>query len=232
MQRCAEAICRLELELGLQRRGRVWSQESSQFGTGDTSLAGKRNAIALDRSQCEGEWGGRTEMRGPNGLEALQEQVECCDDFVTTTRKVDDLALEVRAIFLCPATMAAVGLEQGPALTDFKVIVNRPQTDRRVLSLSARRIPGDAERNELILLAIEDITERRRRTDALREGNQCKDGRTLARGVRYEVAAEQSALRSPERCADHRRWPKLLRSLTSSMLCSVCRCRPGARAWR
>jgi len=38
--------------------------------------------------------GGQTEIRGPSGLEALQEQVECCDDFVTTTRKVDDLALE------------------------------------------------------------------------------------------------------------------------------------------
>jgi len=45
----------------------------------------------------------------------------------------------------------------------------------RAVSLVARRIPGDRERSELILLAIEDITERRARSESLRESARRKD---------------------------------------------------------
>ena len=50
-----------------------------------------------------------------------------------------------------------------------------PTTERRTMSLSARKIPGDSERAELILVAFEDITEQRATGEALREGARRKD---------------------------------------------------------
>jgi two-component system CheB/CheR fusion protein len=64
-------------------------------------------------------------------------------------------------------------LEHGLAVSDFEVELNRAR--KRILSLSARRIAGDAERGELILLTIEDITERRARTDLPCEDCRRKD---------------------------------------------------------
>ena len=60
-------------------------------------------------------------------------------------------------------------LSDGPGFSDFEVVIPRVGYERRVLSLSARKIAGDAERVELILLAIEDVTEKTARDEALRE---------------------------------------------------------------
>jgi two-component system CheB/CheR fusion protein len=45
----------------------------------------------------------------------------------------------------------------------------------RTLSLSARKIPGDAGRGELVLLAIEDVTERKAVAEQLRDESKRKD---------------------------------------------------------
>ena len=66
-------------------------------------------------------------------------------------------------------------LTRGEPTSDCEITVEVPSRGRRVMSLSARRIPGDRERSELILLAFEDITERRTRSESLREGARRKD---------------------------------------------------------
>jgi len=66
-------------------------------------------------------------------------------------------------------------LAGGEPLSDFEIPFTQPGSGPRLLSLSARPIPGDAERAGLILIAIEDITERRARADTLREGSRRKD---------------------------------------------------------
>jgi two-component system CheB/CheR fusion protein len=65
-------------------------------------------------------------------------------------------------------------LAQGRPVNDFEVSVMH-HGGRRVLALSARSIPGDVDRVELILLAIEDVTDSRARSDSLREGSRRKD---------------------------------------------------------
>lgn len=50
-----------------------------------------------------------------------------------------------------------------------------PGIGLRMMSLTARRISGDADRDELILLAIEDVTERRGLMNGLREAGRLKD---------------------------------------------------------
>ena len=50
-----------------------------------------------------------------------------------------------------------------------------PVISRRALSLSARKIPGDGQRTDLILLAIEDVTDHRASRNALIEESQRKD---------------------------------------------------------
>ena len=66
-------------------------------------------------------------------------------------------------------------LTRGQPMSDCEITVEIPSRGRRFMSLSGRRIPADRERSELILLAIEDITERRTRSDSLRESAQRKD---------------------------------------------------------
>jgi two-component system CheB/CheR fusion protein len=66
-------------------------------------------------------------------------------------------------------------LATGPVLRDFEVIYNDPRRGTRLLNLNGRKIVGDSDRSELILLGIEDVTETRRWTDALREGSRRKD---------------------------------------------------------
>jgi len=60
-------------------------------------------------------------------------------------------------------------LSDGPVFSDFEVVIPHGGDGRRVVSLSARKMAGDAERVELILLAIEDVTEKIARDEALRE---------------------------------------------------------------
>jgi two-component system, chemotaxis family, CheB/CheR fusion protein len=60
-------------------------------------------------------------------------------------------------------------LSDGPVFSDFEVVIPHGGDEPRVVSLSARKIAGDAERVELILLAIEDVTEKIAREEALHE---------------------------------------------------------------
>jgi two-component system CheB/CheR fusion protein len=60
-------------------------------------------------------------------------------------------------------------LSDGSVFSDFEVVIPHGGDGRRVVSLSARKIAGDAERVGLILLAIEDVTEKIARDEALHE---------------------------------------------------------------
>lgn len=64
---------------------------------------------------------------------------------------------------------------RGEPMVRCEMLHDFPFRGSRVLSLGARRIPGDGERGELILLSIEDVTERRARSDALEDGARRKD---------------------------------------------------------
>ena len=60
-------------------------------------------------------------------------------------------------------------LPQNTAFNDFEVAHVFPAIGRKVMLLNARRMYGEGNHTELILLAIEDITERRRLEDERRE---------------------------------------------------------------
>jgi two-component system CheB/CheR fusion protein len=60
-------------------------------------------------------------------------------------------------------------------LEDWEVTLDSAQKGRQVLSLSARKIPGDAERNELMLLALQDVTAHARMTAGLLANSEQKD---------------------------------------------------------
>jgi two-component system CheB/CheR fusion protein len=66
-------------------------------------------------------------------------------------------------------------LTRGEPINDLEMAYALPGLGRRVMCLNARRIAADNDRTHLILLAIEDITERRETTDAVREGSRRKD---------------------------------------------------------
>lgn len=55
------------------------------------------------------------------------------------------------------------------ALDDFEMVHDFPALGRRIMLLNARRIPREASKDQLILLAIEDVTERVRAEEALRQ---------------------------------------------------------------
>lgn len=63
-------------------------------------------------------------------------------------------------------------LTRGEPMTNCEFAQELPTMGPRVMSLNARKIPGDGERAELILLAIEDVTERKDADAALREGEE------------------------------------------------------------
>ena len=54
-------------------------------------------------------------------------------------------------------------------LEDFEMVHDFPTLGRRTMLLNARRIPGRAGKDQLILLAIEDVTERVRAEEAVRK---------------------------------------------------------------
>jgi two-component system CheB/CheR fusion protein len=66
-------------------------------------------------------------------------------------------------------------LTRSEPVNDLEVELTLPLADRRLMSLSARKIPAADERGELILLALDDITERAANADTLRETSQRKD---------------------------------------------------------
>lgn len=93
----------------------------------------------------------------------------------------------------------------GPGFTDFEVVMPHGQDGRRILSLSARKIAADADRIELILLAIEDVTEKSARNELVREElvelrrNLAHAGRVtalgeLASGLAHELRQPLTAI--------------------------------------
>jgi two-component system, chemotaxis family, CheB/CheR fusion protein len=60
-------------------------------------------------------------------------------------------------------------------LDDWEVTLDLRQQGRRVVSLSARRIPGDATRDQQLLLALEDVTARADKTAGLLASDERKD---------------------------------------------------------
>ena len=66
-------------------------------------------------------------------------------------------------------------LTNAQPLEDWEVTLDLAQQGRRVVSLSARRIPGDADRGEQLLLALEDVTARANMTAGLLASDEQKD---------------------------------------------------------
>jgi two-component system CheB/CheR fusion protein len=66
-------------------------------------------------------------------------------------------------------------LTRSEPMNDLEVVLTLPLADRRVMSLSARKISAADERGELILLALDDITARAANADTLRESSRRKD---------------------------------------------------------
>jgi two-component system CheB/CheR fusion protein len=64
----------------------------------------------------------------------------------------------------------------GQTMEDYEVTLELTGQGRRVLSLNARKLPGDPERAELLLLAINDVTVRAGITAGLVATNERKDG--------------------------------------------------------
>ncbi len=92
-------------------------------------------------------------------------------------------------------------LHRGEALTHWEMTYPLPGIGHRLLSLNARQIRGDAESAQLILLAVEDITERRANTDSLRDGSRRKDEflAMLAHELRNPLAPITHTLRLLQR---------------------------------
>jgi len=60
-------------------------------------------------------------------------------------------------------------------LEDYRVMVDLPARGRRVMALSARKLPGDAARAQLLLLAFDDVTVQANVTAGLLANNARKD---------------------------------------------------------
>jgi two-component system CheB/CheR fusion protein len=96
-------------------------------------------------------------------------------------------------------------LTDGPTFTDFEVVMPHGRDGRRILSLSARKIAADANRIELILLAMEDVTEKSARIEMVRKElvelrrNLAHAGRVtalgeLASGLAHELRQPLTAI--------------------------------------
>jgi two-component system CheB/CheR fusion protein len=101
-------------------------------------------------------------------------------DFNTRREDVEgrSLAELVDTQWNSPQLVQRVGavLNEGIALNDYDLSYTAaPGSALRTLRLNGRRISGDSERAELILLAVEDVTERRATAAQLREANKRKD---------------------------------------------------------
>ena len=66
-------------------------------------------------------------------------------------------------------------LTEAQPLEDWEVTVDLPRHGRRTMALSARRIPGDVDRTDLLLLAFEDTTARTNVTAGLLADGERKD---------------------------------------------------------
>lgn len=132
--------------------------------------------------------------------------------------RVDDMkgkSLDVVGIALGDETLnqrLSAILSDGPAFTDFEVVMPHGRDGRRILSLSARKIAGVADRVELILLAIEDVTEKSARIELVREElmelrrNLAHAGRVtalgeLASGLAHELRQPLTSILSDAQAA-------------------------------
>lgn len=79
-------------------------------------------------------------------------------------------------------------LPEKHALNDFEVELNFESIGRRIMQLNARAIDRGRDRPSLILLAIEDITERKQAQEALRESETRKYGEEQVRQRQAELA--------------------------------------------
>ena len=66
-------------------------------------------------------------------------------------------------------------LANAQPLEDWEVTLDVPPRRRQVMSLSARRITGDADRAEQVLLALQDVTARADKTAGLVANGEQKD---------------------------------------------------------
>jgi two-component system CheB/CheR fusion protein len=96
-------------------------------------------------------------------------------------------------------------LSDGSSFSDFEVVMPHGRDGRRILSFSARKIAAEADRRELILLAIEDVTEKSARLESVREelvelrSNLAHAGRVtalgeLASGLAHELRQPLTAI--------------------------------------
>ena len=92
--------------------------------------------------------------------------------------KIPELEQRLRAV-----------LERGQSIENWELTQDLSQDRRRVLSVSAAKIPGDAERSDLLLIAIDDVTERANITADLLANNRRKDEflATLAHELRHPL---------------------------------------------
>jgi PAS domain S-box-containing protein len=63
-------------------------------------------------------------------------------------------------------------LSRGKSFQDFEVVHDFPTLGRRVMLLNARKLWHEGVRTELVLLAIEDVTERKRMEDEMLRSNE------------------------------------------------------------
>jgi two-component system CheB/CheR fusion protein len=111
-------------------------------------------------------------------LKVLRVNRAFCDEFGIEPAVLEGHSLDVVSKALGEESLnekLSAILAAGPVLKDFEVIYKDPRLGTRLLALNGRKISGVTDRGELILLGIEDVTESRRWTDALREGSRRKD---------------------------------------------------------
>ncbi len=131
-------------------------------------------------------------------LKVLRVNRAFCEEFEVLPERIEGHALDVVSKDLWDEQLnqkLTAILATGPVLADFEVIYNHPGRGTRVLCLNGRKIAGDSDRSELILLAIEDITDTRRRSDAIREGSRRKDRVPCDAGARAAQSAERDLAR-------------------------------------
>ena len=80
-------------------------------------------------------------------------------------------------------------LGEGRSIENWELTQELANDGRRVLSLSASRLPGDAERSDLVLMAIDDVTDHANVTADLLANNRRKDQflATLAHELRHPL---------------------------------------------
>ncbi len=90
-------------------------------------------------------------------------------------------------------------LPQNTVFNDFEVDHDFPAIGRRVMLLNARKIYRETNRTEMILLAIEDITERKRVEEALRKAHDELEKRVQERTSDLSEAVERLRVENIQR---------------------------------